>query len=465
MPDLIGQQLGQYKIIAQLGKGGMATVYKAEQMSLQRMIAVKVLPAYLAHDETFRERFIQEARAVARLSHPHILPVFDFGETDELAYIAMDLVQGGTLATKMGQPLALPFIASIIEQIASALDYAHAHGVVHRDVKPSNIMLREDGETALLTDFGLAKMAESTSALTRTGVGVGTPEYLSPEQGQGLSVDWRTDLYSLGVVMYEMLTGHIPFEAETPLAVIIKHISEPLPHPRVLNPNLPLAIDEVIEKAIAKRPEDRYQKGAEMAAALRRVTQDQAMTVTLPPPVPLVVPETSKPTTPPVMPTDPGGKEAAASAQTMVKLAPPIAAQPSGKRPWPLIAIAALVLLAVLAGGGFAVVSGLNPAQPTPTALAVVAATTTSATAVAIVSTPTAALSPTPIPTVAANTPTTAPTVAPTNTSIPPTAPPAPPTDTPVPVVIPPTNTPRPPTNTPVPPTNTPIPPPQFSGQ
>jgi tRNA A-37 threonylcarbamoyl transferase component Bud32 len=468
MADIIGQRLGQYLIIEQVGKGGMATVYKAEQTSLRRIVAVKVLPTYFAHDETFHERFVQEARAVAQLSHPHILPVYDFGETEEIAYIAMEFVRGGTLSTKMGKPLPLDYTARIIEQIGSALDFAHAHGIVHRDIKPSNIMLREDGETALLTDFGLAKMTESQAALTRSGIGVGTPEYLSPEQGQGLPVDWRTDLYSLGVVLYEMLTGHIPFEAETPLAVIIKHISEPLPHARALNPALPPAVDDIILKALAKKPEERFQKGSELAAAFRQVAMGGGAPTIIGPAAKI---ESGMRATPP-----PGGPELAVAGGGGGALPPTLSPLPTGANTPPptlvgtvtpgaaaagaksnqrpiLAAIAALVLIVLAAGGGYVLFGGGGQAPtPTPTTVPVVVVVTAT-------STPTSPATATAAATATrAATATVAPTVAPTAT-------PEPPTDTPVPV--PPTNTPRPapPTNTPRPPTNTPVPAPQFTGQ
>src|SRR5512143_1552888 len=235
MLELNGKRLGQYLILEQIGKGGMATVFKAEQTSLGRVVAVKVLPVNFQNDETFRERFVQEARAVARLNHPHILPVYDYGETEAVAYIVMEYVVGGTLQSKLGTPLRLDYTAKIVGQIGSALDYAHDCGVVHRDVKPSNIMLRGDG-TSLLADFGLAKLTESSRQLTHSGIGIGTPDYMSPEQGEGGKVDYRAYLYSLGVVMYEMLTGRVPFTAETPVAVVVKHISEPPPRACASNP-------------------------------------------------------------------------------------------------------------------------------------------------------------------------------------------------------------------------------------
>ena len=188
METLIGQTLGQYRVIEQIGKGGMATVFKAYQPGLDRYVAVKVLPAYYAHEEGFSARFEREAKAIARLDHPHILPVYDFGQSDGLSYIVMKYVAAGTLKDRLGQPLAPAQALDILKQIAAALDHAHEQGILHRDVKPGNILIDEKG-WVYLSDFGLAKMVEGSVQLTGSGVGVGTPAYMSPEQGQGLQVD------------------------------------------------------------------------------------------------------------------------------------------------------------------------------------------------------------------------------------------------------------------------------------
>jgi len=273
---MIGMSLGPYRIVERLGRGGMAAVYKAYQPSLDRYVAVKVLPSHLTDEPGFAERFRREARAVAKLEHPHILPVHDYGQEGERTYIAMRYVEGGTLKDLLGKPLELPLIVDLIGQIAEALDYAHDHGVIHRDVKPSNVLL-DRGNWALLTDFGVARMVEATQQLTGTGVGVGTPAYMSPEQGQGKKVDRRSDVYSLGVVLYEMLTGRVPFEAETPLAVVWKHVNEPLPLPRSINPAVPEAVERVVLKAMAKLPEDRFQVAGELEQALRSALRESEM--------------------------------------------------------------------------------------------------------------------------------------------------------------------------------------------
>jgi hypothetical protein len=269
MPDLVGHSLGQYRLVEQIGLGGMASVYKAYQPALDRYVAIKVLPPYYAHEPGFAERFIREAKAVARLTHPHVLPIYDFGQEDGLSYIVMQYVEAGTLKELLGQPINLIAAADVIEQIADALDYAHEQGIVHRDVKPSNVLM-DRGRWVLLSDFGLAKMVEGSQQLTGSGVGVGTPAYMAPEQGQGLKSDRRADIYSLGIVLYEMVTGRVPFEAETPMAIVVKHITEPLPLPRALNPHLPQGVERIIMKALAKNPQDRYETAGALASALRK---------------------------------------------------------------------------------------------------------------------------------------------------------------------------------------------------
>ncbi|MFB0546060.1 MAG: protein kinase [Anaerolineae bacterium] len=268
-PALIHRRLGQYYLLEPVGEGGMATVYMAYQPSLDRSVAVKVLSPYLAHDPDFSARFEREAKAIAKLEYPHILPVYDFGQEDDIAYIVMRYIKGGTtLRDVMKGPLDVRAAVSIIAQMGRALDYAHRRGVVHLDVKPTNILLDEEG-WALLSDFGLSiVMQRSARLMIRTGVRMGTPKYMSPEQGQGLALDGRSDIYSLGVVLYEMVTGRVPFDGETPLDVIEKHIRHsPLP-PRKVVPDVPEDVEKVILKALTKDPAERYRSMADMVAAL-----------------------------------------------------------------------------------------------------------------------------------------------------------------------------------------------------
>jgi tRNA A-37 threonylcarbamoyl transferase component Bud32 len=268
MEDLSGRQFGSYRIVAPLGEGGMASVYKAYQASTDRYVVLKILPPYFAHDPTFVARFEQEAKIVARLQHPHILPVFDFGRQDGYTYIVMPYVESGSLADLLEKgPLPLSQALIVVNQVGDALDYAHSFGVVHRDVKPGNILIDRRGN-CLLTDFGIARMVEGTTALTRTGGTIGTPAYMSPEQIRAEPLDGRSDLFSLGIVLYEMATGRPPFRADTPLAVYVKQLNDPLPSPRSYKPDLPEGVERVILKALSKEPADRFQSGAEMSAAL-----------------------------------------------------------------------------------------------------------------------------------------------------------------------------------------------------
>jgi serine/threonine-protein kinase len=272
MEDLTGRQFGAYRIVAALGEGGMAAVYKAYHANMDRYVALKILPPYFAGDPKFVGRFEHEAKTVAKLQHPNILPVFDFGRADGYTYIVMPFVQTGTLADLLSQgPLLLPMMAQVVRQVASALDYAHTKGVVHRDIKPTNILLDEQGN-CLLTDFGIAKMVEGTQIYTQTGAIVGTPAYMSPEQIRGETLDGRSDIYSLGIILYEMATGRTPFRAETPPAVFVKHLLDPLPPPRMYNADLPEGVERVILKALSKDREARYATPGEMAAALNAAT-------------------------------------------------------------------------------------------------------------------------------------------------------------------------------------------------
>jgi serine/threonine protein kinase len=270
MEDLTGKQLGQYQLVALLGEGGMAVVYKAYQPNMERCVALKILPRHYAAEPDFIRRFKQEARIIASLEHPNVLPVYDYGEADGYTYIVMRYIEGGkTLADLMrGQSLSLSQIHNILSKIAAALDYSHSRGVVHRDVKPSNVLIDQQ-DNLLLSDFGLAKVFVSSPKFTTSGVFLGTPTYASPEQCLGRSdLDGRSDVYSLGVMLYEMTTGRPPFDAETPMAIVVKHINDPLPLPRKVNPALPESVERVILKALAKQPNGRYQTAGEMAKSL-----------------------------------------------------------------------------------------------------------------------------------------------------------------------------------------------------
>ena len=267
--DLTGKQLGPYQLVSVVGKGGMGVVYQAYEARLTRYVALKVLARRYADDPDFVSRFWQEARAAANLEHPHILPIYSYGEYERYHYIAMQLARDGSLAELLlGVPLLPKQMVHIVTQIGSALDYAHSQNVIHRDVKPDNILIsRLSG--CLLTDFGIAKLLEATTRHTEEGSSFGTPAYMSPEQARGdEQVDGRSDVYSLGIVLYEMATGRVPFQG-TVQAIQMGHLYSPPPPPQELNPALPDAVVEVILRALAKKPDERFATAGDMAQALQ----------------------------------------------------------------------------------------------------------------------------------------------------------------------------------------------------
>ena len=304
--DLSGKILGGCKLIHVVGKGGMATVYRGIQLSVDRPVAVKVLAPALARDPRTVQRFQREARIIARLEHPHIRAVYDFGHENNLLYIVMQWIEGGNLLDELQRGKMHPDRAlSLLDQIASALDYAHAQGVIHRDLKPSNVLL-DTNDNAFLTDFGIAKMTgESTSAgLTAPQAVMGTPLYMAPEQWRGEPADERTDIYALGIIAYWMLVGQVPFTSDTPQGLMYKHLHDPPPPPHRLNAHLPRAVADVLGRALAKDPRRRYVRAREFVQALRYAMRaDPEATRPDTSPRPTVTRSAPPPTQAPVAPT------------------------------------------------------------------------------------------------------------------------------------------------------------------
>ena len=275
----IGENVGPYRIIEQLGQGGMATVYKAYHASLDRYVALKVLHPAFHQDQTFISRFQREARVVARLEHPNIVPIYDYSEHESRPFLVMKYIEGDTLKARLNQgPLTSEEIEQVVNSVGSALAYAHKQGILHRDIKPSNVMIAKDG-TMYLADFGLARIAEAGESTMSSDSIMGTPQYISPEQAMGKKdLDAGTDIYSFGVMLYEMVVGQVPFSADTPFSIIHDHIYTPLPLPRKVNPNVPESVQRVLLKALAKDRLDRYTAIEELMSAFKEAWKENAGT-------------------------------------------------------------------------------------------------------------------------------------------------------------------------------------------
>jgi eukaryotic-like serine/threonine-protein kinase len=271
-----GRELGGYQIIEWIGSGNMAEVYKAMQSSVNRAVAIKIMSAALTEDMEFVKRFQQEAKVIARLEHPNILPVIDYGEEERTLYLVMRYLKGGTLHDLIqAGPMPPQVVLRYLTEIGQAIDYAHGLDIVHRDIKPRNVLLDQDGNP-FIADFGLAKIT-SAAALTLSGQIMGTPRYISPERALARKVDGRSDLYSLGVILYEMLTGHVPYDADSTVDLVMQHIEAPIPSITAANPQLPPAFDDILKRALAKEPTDRYPTAGELSQAIA-----QALEVPLP---------------------------------------------------------------------------------------------------------------------------------------------------------------------------------------
>jgi eukaryotic-like serine/threonine-protein kinase len=263
-----GSKLGNYELIDKIGAGGMGSVYKAYQPTLQRYVAIKVLPPQTAGDASFAERFAQEAKAIGKLRHPNIVTAFDFAHDGDVAFLVSEFIDGGTLADQLGAPLPLDYVMQLLTPIANALDYAHARGVVHRDIKPQNVLLSREG-TPVLTDFGLAKIVGPGSGMTQAGSLMGTAEYIAPECASGSETAGpAADQYALGIIAYQMLVGRHPFPADNPLSALMAHVHKPVPIPSTLGVALPPGVEAALLRALAKRPEERYPHCADFIRAL-----------------------------------------------------------------------------------------------------------------------------------------------------------------------------------------------------
>jgi serine/threonine protein kinase len=370
---LTGTTLGKYEIVRQLGKGGMATVYLGRQTSIGRTVAIKVMPRHFMHDDTFMQRFEREVKVIAELQHPRVLPVFDYGQIEGRPYIVMAYMAGGTLTDRIEQgPMPLEEIERLVTQMAEGLDHAHRKGVIHRDFKPSNVLLDEHGNV-YLADFGIAKISEVTVNLTGTGV-VGTPTYMAPEMAREGAVTPAVDIYALGVTLYQMLTGRVPYEGQTPLSVMMAHATRPIPNVRAARPDLPEGIAAVVERALAKTPEARYATAGDLAEALKQAiagqtwesasTDDQGVATAIHTPPGLTQPEGDWTTPRPPTPEPP------TSARPRTPTPPPPPKKKQGR--WGLIAAIVGVIAVVgcvigaAALGGWALIFGTTP---TPTDL------------------------------------------------------------------------------------------------
>lgn len=452
------RKLGKYQIIERLGRGGMAEVYRGYHATLDRYVAVKVLHAFLADDPEFKDRFHREAQNVARLKHPHIVQVYDFDydPDGESYYMVMEMIEGPTLKERQFRLLqegkSLPFeeAVRIIREAAGALAYAHNNNMIHRDVKPANLMFDRDNRV-VLTDFGIAKIVTGAQ-FTASGGMVGTPAYMAPEQGLGEAGDERSDLYSLGVIFYQMLTNELPYEAEAPLAIILKHLNSPIPSVRDFNPDLSESVERVVMRLMAKEADDRYQNAHDLIADLERIERGESISRVEP--LAIVPHEAAVDDTGPIVPVGP--------ADVIHDSLPP---RRGGRWPgWILGGIAAGII--IVAGYFIGLNNGTFPpliaalASATPTETATPTATYTPS------DTPTATFTPSDTPTPTAtdtptatytpsDTPTNTPTETATNT--PTDTPTATATDTPTATFTPsdtPTITPTPTiTDTPLPPT------------
>lgn len=370
MEDHLGKVIGKYRLVEHLGSGGMAEVYKAHQASLDRYVAVKLMHAFLAEDAEFRGRFEREAKNIAVMNHPNIVRLHDFDLEGRTYYMVMEFIDGATLkrrieaASAHGQRLPIPEVINIVKDVGSALAYAHKRGVIHRDVKPANVMLDSAGRVTL-TDFGIAKILAGPQ-YTASGTMVGTPAYMAPEVGLGQPGDARSDIYSLGVMLYQLLTGQLPYDADTPVALVLKHVNDPLPLPRSINPEIPEGLERILLKALTKDPADRYQS---VEAMVRDLSDPEAAARMQYPAGVEIIGATAR------MRTVPRAALAEATLAGQASGAATIAAARPRRAPWVAIGVVSGVIVLGLAGaavgaGTFDLPAGLfgaPSATPLPT--------------------------------------------------------------------------------------------------
>ncbi|MGC1376811.1 MAG: protein kinase [Anaerolineales bacterium] len=374
MPFTPGTQVGPYRIMEQLGQGGMATVYKAYHASLDRYVAIKVLHRAFLEDPNFLARFQREARVVARLEHPNIVPIYDYAEYEGLSdgspesskqpYLVMKYIEGDTLKARLqAGPLTPGEVEHIVDSVGAALSYAHRQGILHRDIKPSNVLLANDGQI-YLADFGLARIAQSGESTLTSDMVIGTPQYISPEQAMSKKeLDEGTDIYSFGVMLYEMTVGRVPFSADTPFSVIHDHIYSPLPLPSAVNPGVSPALERVLLKALSKERADRYKDVASMVAAFKEAWTTSASTLAAPAAAPVPEPAAAASSTASAPLTLPG----VPTAQTPPPAVPPAVTQaqkPKSRSRWMWVAAVLLLCLCCVAVLAVWQITRKKPAAP-----------------------------------------------------------------------------------------------------
>ena len=352
-PSLIGSKLGKYEIRTEIGRGGMGAVYRGYDPMLERYVAIKVLAPHLVWEADFVERFLREARAAARLKHPNIVTIYDVGQESGWYYYVMEYLEGQTLSELIQRrgPLSSEQAISILRPLADALDYAHHEGLVHRDIKPGNILLGKAGRVTL-TDFGIARAAQQ-ARLTATGTILGSPTYMSPEQTKGLSVDSRSDQYSLAVVAYEMMSGRVPFEADSTLSLMYKVVHESPPPIRQAVPGLPAGVEAVLGQALAKEPGDRYRTVSAFIEELGKALSGKKVKARIPPAQKRPAGAAAKPPTVMMKPGMEAAKQPAAGTPVpkAARAAHPTAKEPTRRRvPTWIWALGGLAVLVVALG-------------------------------------------------------------------------------------------------------------------